>query len=34
LALFLVFSALSIPNNLIRARNYARQLHDLGSLEL
>jgi hypothetical protein len=30
LALFLVFSALSIPNNLSRARSYARQLHDLG----
>jgi hypothetical protein len=34
LALFLVFSALSIPNNLIRARSYTRQLYDLDSLEL
>jgi thiosulfate reductase cytochrome b subunit len=34
LALFLVFSALSIPNNLIRARSYARQPHGLDRLDI
>jgi hypothetical protein len=33
LALFLAFGALSIPNNLVRARNYARQIQDLDLLE-
>lgn len=33
LALFLVLSALSIPNNLVRARSYARQLRDLDRLD-